>query len=202
MPPAPQRLGLMLVSDGRGDAARLDSIASAAFEGGAALLQVREPAWDLATIERFIARIQPTARARGARIIVNGIVVPGADGVHLPVRLHGTAAADAASLGFCGFAAHDPTELARAAGANADYATLSPVLPTPCKPGARPIGLDAARAWTEAAALPVLWLGGINLATALDLNREPCAGVAVRSAICDAADPRAATATLCAALGL
>ena len=99
-----------------------------------------------------------------------------------------------------GCSAHDPESLAAAAEQGADYASLSPVFPTGCKPGAAAIGPRAAEAWTRAARLPVIWLGGLDRAELGRLRDCGAHGFALRSALCDAADPRGEAERLRAAL--
>ena len=79
-----------------------------------------------------------------------------------------------------GVSAHDERELAEAEAA--DYATLSPVFETSCKPGIRPLGAATARAWSARSPVPVLWLGGIDPRTAPMAWAAGAAGVAVRGA--------------------
>ena len=122
-------------------------------------------------------------------------------GMHLP-RDADPAAARAA-LGpeaLLGVSAHDGGELARAAAAGADYATLSPLFPTASKPGAPALGLEVFARLAADAGLPVLALGGVGpaqVAAALDAG---AAGVAVRGALNRASDPAAAVAAMRQAL--
>jgi len=193
--PAPEDLRLMVVSDAVGDPDRLAEIAAAAFAGGATALQVREPTWDHDDHVAFVRRLRPAVKRHGARILLNGLAVPGADGVHFPARFLDAPVQVARRL-FSGFSTHDPDELERAADAGADYALLAPVHLTTSKPEVPPIGVETAREWTGAARIPVLWLGGITAGNAPALAAEPCIGVAVRSAICQAEDPEAAARAL------
>lgn len=122
-------------------------------------------------------------------------------GVHLPRDVDPAAAR--AALGpdvRLGASAHDAAELARAAAAGADYATLSPLFPTASKPGATALGLEVFARLVAGAALPVLALGGIGparVAAALDAG---AAGVAVQGAVTRASDPAAAVAAMRQAL--
>jgi len=203
---APLDLGalrLMLVTDDRGDAHRLTTLVERALIGGVTAVQLREPSMGAGALFELCQRLAPACAARGAVLLVNDrvdvAVAAGAHGVHLPSRGLRVAAARQLAKGgslIVGRAAHDPAELAAAAAEGADYATLSPVFATPCKPGARGLGVDQAAAWTRAVGLPVVWLGGITVAQAANLPGDPHVGVAVRSAICDAEDPAAAAAAI------
>ena len=105
------------------------------------------------------------AHLQGARVLVNGPLdlarAAGADGVHLDsaaaTRL--TARPDCA---WVGVSCHDATELAHAAALGADFALLSPVLPTQTHPGAATLGWDAFSALAAASPIPVYGLGGLG----------------------------------------
>jgi thiamine-phosphate pyrophosphorylase len=68
---------------------------------------------------------------------------------------------------------------------------------TPSKPDAGPpIGLEPLAEIARAVNLPVLGIGGINLANAASVIRAGAVGVAVISAVIGAPDPEAATRAL------
>ncbi|KQP42805.1 thiamine monophosphate synthase [Methylobacterium sp. Leaf104] len=119
----------------------------------------------------------------------------GADGVHLP---GGTNAAELAKArrrlpdGWIGVSAHAPDEVAMAARAGADYATLSPIFPTPSKPGYGPaLGPEAIRIATGFG-MPVIALGGITVDRVEACRSAGAAGVAVMGALMRPPDPTAA----------
>jgi thiamine-phosphate pyrophosphorylase len=104
-------------------------------------------------------------------------------------------------LGLVGRSCHDPGELTRLS--SEDYVTISPIFPTPSKPGygppLRPAGLARLVARTR---VPVLALGGISTAQ----HVEACvaagaAGAAVMGAVMRADDPGRLVRALCAAVG-
>ncbi len=110
-------------------------------------------------------------------------------GVHLPAR--GSLAAARRVLGadaLIGISAHDPDEVAAAAAAGADYATLSPVFLTSSKPGYGPaLGLGALRGpWK----LPVLALGGVDAGNVAACVEAGAAGVAVMGEAMRATSPK------------
>lgn len=95
-----------------------------------------------------------------------------------------------------GWSVHDLDQLDdRGALARCDYVAASPVWPTPTKiDHSPPWGLEGVRALrarlpTE---LPLIGIGGIHAGNARDVISAGADGVAVVSAICAAADPRAA----------
>ncbi|MFP5383464.1 MAG: Nudix family hydrolase [Gammaproteobacteria bacterium] len=118
-----------------------------------------------------------------ARILVNSDTLAAlpdaklhdADGIHL------TAAALMHSQGkparWCAASCHDARELAQAWKLGIDFATVSPVLPTPSHPGMAALGRDGLERLAVAAGLPVYALGGMTPAL-LDMALE-CGAVGV-----------------------
>lgn len=205
------RLRLVLVTDGRGDAARIEAIVRAALDGGARCVQLREPHWSARMLLQAAERLHPLLDEAGGLLLVNDrLDVAAAGAAHGAQIGHRSLPPDLARrvLGpepVLGYSAHDQGELDLAAAAGCDFALLSPVWPTTSKPGMPHLGEPRAVVLTAAARLPVVWLGGVtpvHAARIADLppDRRP-AGIAVRSAIMDAADPRYATAALLRAMG-
>ena len=100
-----------------------------------------------------------------ARVLVNGPLelarAAGADGIHLD----SSAAARLTARPDCewvGVSCHDGAELVRAAALGADFALLSPVLPTLTHPGAATLGWDAFSTLAAASPIPVYGLGGLG----------------------------------------
>lgn len=134
---------------------------------GMRLLQLR--LFDLSP-ERFDVlgrEVCQRCNAAGARVILNGAVELadriGADGVHLNSRvLRSTTARPLPAGRLVAASCHTPNELAHAAAIGADFAMLSPVLPTRSHPDAEPLGWTRFAEWVEAATLPVFALGGMR----------------------------------------
>lgn len=137
----------------------------AALEGGLRLIQVRDKSLPDDARLALAREVVRRARAHDARVLVNGSVelarAAGADGVHL----------DAAALArfeqrpemeWVGASCHDGAELARAAELGADFALLSPVLPTQTHPGAPTLGWETFSRLAAASPIPVYGLGGLN----------------------------------------
>jgi thiamine-phosphate diphosphorylase len=101
-----------------------------------------------------------------------------------------------------GRSCHDRAELRTAAAEGVNYVTVSPVYPTPSKPGYGPaLGkhmLSDLTAFTDAP--PVYALGGVDAARAPECLAAGAAGVAVMGAVMAAEDPAAAVEALLAAL--
>lgn len=123
-------------------------------------------------VVRIAHRHEKKCLAHG-RIALGMMSELGADGVHLPLDLlrewraasawDGRQSGGEGALQIVGVSAHTAAELAEAAALGADYATLSPVFATACKPGAAPLGTAALAAACKASPLPVFALGGIGM---------------------------------------
>ena len=198
-------LRLTWITDGRADVARIVRIATAAVAGGLASVVVREPKLSAAALARVCDALRPILADVGGLVLVNDradVAAAGrADGVHL--RADSLPPADVRGFlprAVIGVSVHTLAELVALTPSNVDYAILAPVLPTSSKPAATAIGIDRAAEWAAAAQVPVVWLGGVDATTIERVAAARPFGVAVRSAIADAADPRATTAELLAAL--
>ena len=140
--------------------ARLD----VALHNGLRLIQLRDKTLpEAARLQLARATVQ-RARRHGARVLVNGSLelarAADADGVHLD----SSAAAKLSARPDCewvGVSCHNASELTHAAALGADYALLSPVLPTLTHPGAPALGWDTFSALAAASPIPVYGLGGL-----------------------------------------
>jgi thiamine-phosphate pyrophosphorylase len=122
----------------------------------------------------------------------------GADGVHLPSA--GVAPADARRLlgpgALIGVSCHSAGDVRRARDGGADYATFGPVFDTPSKRAyGAPVGLDALAAAARLG-LPLVALGGIDVAAAPRARAAGAAGVAVIRAWLEGDDPAAVARAL------
>ena len=136
----------------------------AALEKGLRLIQIRDK--DLPEAERLELARETIRRARPfhARVLVNGALelarAAGADGVHLDsgalMKLEARP-----DIEWVGASCHGAEELARA-GAFADFAMLSPVLPTASHPGEPTLGWDVFAQLAAQSPIPVYALGGVN----------------------------------------
>jgi 8-oxo-dGTP diphosphatase len=151
--------------------ARLDI----ALANGLRLIQLRDKTLPNDTRLALARETVRRAHARGARVLVNGSLdlthAAGADGVHLDAsaaarlssRPEGGGSGNRSADAFLvGVSCHDADELAHAAALDADYALLSPVLPTLTHPGAPTLGWDAFSACAAASPIPVYGLGGLG----------------------------------------
>jgi 8-oxo-dGTP diphosphatase len=156
----------------------------AAIAQGNRLIQLRLPLWPRETVRQLAADLLPAARAGGAWLILNEDIEGARQlGVSVGVQLK------SAQLATCterplplqqlvGASCHDVDELALAGSLPADFATLSPVLPTATHPDASPLGLELFEIWVEAASLPVFALGGMSPRDVDRVRRHGGQGVA------------------------
>jgi thiamine-phosphate pyrophosphorylase len=108
----------------------------------------------------------------------------GADGVHLPEALAGTAPAIRRGRRWLvTAAAHSERALRQAARAGVDAVLLSPVFPTASHPGARTLGAVRFAGLVRRAAVPVYALGGIDASTAPRLGHSGAVGIAAIGAL-------------------
>jgi thiamine-phosphate pyrophosphorylase len=188
------RTPLLLLTDRRQARAGLTEVVAAAVEGGARRVVLREK--DLPRNERLAlaqALRAVLAPARG-QLIVAGPDPLGGDAVHL-------AAADppvAARL--VGRSCHRGDDLSGLS--QVDYVTLSPVFPSPSKPGyGPPLGTDGLARHCARTAVPVFALGGVTSPDqAAACVAAGASGVAVMGVVMRATDPAAAVAALLGAV--
>lgn len=189
---------------------RADALAQAdaACAGGAAVVQLRCKRGTDRCALRIGAAIRARTRDAGVLFFVNDrfdlALALEADGVHLgqddvpPARLP-----DAARERLLvGRSTHTAAELAAAAREPVDYVALGPIFATRSKETphtARGVAM-AREAAHSLAPIPLIAIGGVDLARARLLAGTGLAGVAVISAVADAADPTAAVRALRGAL--
>ena len=119
-------------------------------------------------VVRIAHRHEKKCLAHG-RIALGMMSELGADGIHLPLDVlrewraaSGRQSGGEGAVQFVGPSAHSASELAEAAALGADYATLSPIFATTCKPGAVPLGIAALAAVCQKSPIPIFALGGIG----------------------------------------
>ena len=133
-------------------------------------LSVEEYRMLFAKVARIVHKGGKKCLAHG-RIALGVMSELGADGIHLPLDAlrewraasGRRSAPQAGAVQLVGASAHSAAELAEAAALGADYATLSPIFATACKPSAVPLGIAALAAACKESPLPVFALGGISM---------------------------------------
>jgi thiamine-phosphate pyrophosphorylase len=176
--------GVVVLTDRRLAARPLVEVVEAAVRGGAAWVILRDK--DLGYAERLTLATTLRAVLPPGRLIVAGPDPLGGVAVHL-------SAADPVPAGvtLVGRSCHAVPRLS-----SEDYVTLSPIYPTPTKPGYGP-ALGPSRAAALAGAVPWLALGGVHLPQrAAACAAAGAAGIAVLGAVMAADDPEATTRDL------
>lgn len=195
---------LLLVTDRQQARLPLAEVVTAALLAGCRWVSVREK--DLSADDQIalVRTLQPTARRHGARLTVHGgaalAQACGADGVHLPAG--SDAARSRALLGankLIGVSIHTITEAEAIDPGTVDYAIAGPAFETASKPGYGPeIGRKGLAEIARAARVPVLAIGGINVARVAEVLAAGPAGVAVMGGVMRATDPGQAMKALLA----
>lgn len=192
------RRGLYLLTPDRADTARLTAEVEAALNGGAAMLQYRNKAADIALRREQLAALRPLCERFDIPLIVNDDVELArefaADGVHVGEHDASVAAARAAlgAQAIVGASCYDdPARAEAAARAGASYVAFGAFFPSSTKPNARRAHLGLLR---DAAplGLPRVAIGGITAENARPLIDAGADLVAVVSDVFDAPDPAAA----------
>lgn len=196
-----ERLALIVVTDPDCGAGRqMVAVVRAALQGGAPAIQLRMKDGSAREMAELGEVLREDTREAGALFFVNDrldvALAVGADGVHLGTDDLPVAAARAiAPEGFLiGRSVDAATEVDAALAEGADYLGVGPVYATGSKDDAGPVmGLDGLAGVVRAAGrLPVVGIGGIDIARAGDVAGAGAAGVAVIGAVMRAPDPRVA----------
>ena len=132
-------------------------------------LRVEEYRTLFSQVVRIAHRHEKKCLAHG-RIALGMMSELGADGIHLSLDVlrewcaaSGRQSGGEGALQLVGASAHSAAEIAEAAALGADYATLSPIFATACKPGAVPLGTAALAAACQKSPIPIFALGGIGM---------------------------------------
>lgn len=188
--------------------ARLLTIVGEALEGGASIVQLRD--------KGVYTPEERSEAARGVRGLCDRHDVPflvnddpelarriRSDGVHVgrqdpSPRTARLVMGPRAIVGVTVYGKAGEEETAAAAGA--DYLAVGPFFPSPTKPDEPLLPLSLLDEVVKRSPLPVFAIGGITAENAGRFAEHGVAGVAVVSAIMDAADPRKATEAIQRAL--
>ena len=197
---------LLVITDRRQARAPLETVVHQALEGGCRWFSLREkdllPADRLALLQCLVAVGQPYGATIGVHGDIEAALGTSAQHLHLP--RDGNVAAARRRLSentLIGVSAHDPGEVASAQRRGADYCTLSPIFPSPSKPGYGPVlGSDGLASMVRRHRLPIIALGGIEIGTVDACLAAGAAGIAVMGSVMRAEDPQEATRRLITAL--
>lgn len=197
-------LRLYLVTDQASIGARtLTDVVLAAVQGGVTCVQLREKLANARDFFALATSLMDLLAPHGVPLIINDRVdialACGAHGVHL-----GQSDLPVASARkllppevFIGWSVETPADVALSGQLPVDYLGVSPVFATPTKTDTQtPWGLGGLRDLRPQTTLPLVAIGGIHAGNAGEVLAAGADSLAVVSAICSAADPRAAAATL------
>jgi len=167
----------------------------ALLEGGATVLQLRCKGWRAPAVATAARALAPACRTHGVPLLLNDHLALShlGDGVHLGQDDGPWDRAGLAPGALVGRSTHDLAQLAAAIEEGVDYVGFGPVFGTTTKAGALPPrGLDALARIVAASTVPVVAIGGLELASLPRVQATGVAGWAVISAILTAPDPAAA----------
>jgi thiamine-phosphate pyrophosphorylase len=161
------------------------------IDGGATLIQLRDKHASPHEFYREAAGAFEVARAHNVRLIINDRVdialALKADGVHLgQTDLPVTAARQLLGKdSIIGFSTHNIEQAGLAAALPVDYLAFGPIFPTSTKADPDPVAGLAVLAKIRAVAgrLPLVGIGGIEFATALEVLRAGADSVALIAAL-------------------
>lgn len=201
-------LRLYLVTDQASLRGRtLADVVLAALKGGVTCVQLREKSLCTRDFVALALAMQDLLAAFAVPLIINDRIdvalACGAQGVHLGQSDMPVAVARRLlpPQVFIGLSVETMDDVANAAMQPVDYLGVSPIYPTPTKTDtAPPWGLDGLRHVRAATDLPLVAIGGIQLAQAGEVLQAGADGLAVVSAICSADDPEAAARLIFAQL--
>ncbi len=202
---APVPVGPLLVLTDRRQATRLGLVATvaAAVGGGARAVVLREKDLARPARQELAVALQAVLAPVDGRLLIAGTDVglaraTGAHGLHLAAA--DPWPGDLTDL-VVGRSGHDHDEVRAAAAEGAEYATVSPVLASPSKPGYGPVlGMDGLGALAAVTDLPLFALGGMTEESAAEALAAGAHGVAVMGAVMASPDPGATVAALLATM--
>ncbi|MBO0751100.1 MAG: thiamine phosphate synthase [Bradyrhizobiaceae bacterium] len=184
---------LLVITDRHQARHSIEDIAQAVGQAGGHWLLFRDKDLEQAARRGLAGRLSAIGRRHGMHLSVSRDVDLAAE-CGASLHLQSSAAIGAARLrlgphALIGVSAHALGDVERAAAADADYVTLSPIFLTSSKPGYGPaLGVGALKAAAKVG-IAVVALGGVTADTALRCVDAGAAGVAVMGEIMRSDDP-------------
>jgi thiamine-phosphate pyrophosphorylase len=174
--------------------------AAIAAAGPAVALHVRDRTAPAAALARAALRLLALTRPPEAALFVNGrpdlAAAVAADGVQLSATdLSPEDARRVFSRGWVGRSVHSEGEAEAAVAEGADYLLVGSVYPSASHPGRPAAGIELVRR-VAGLGKPVIAIGGIDAARAVEVRAAGAYGVAAVSALWGADDPAAAALAL------
>ena len=181
----------------------LSELAEEAIEGGVSMLQLRYKGEKAREFFELAREIREVSRRHGVPLIINDrldiALATGAGGVHvgqedLPAGETRRILPQDMILGVSAASLEEAKEAERM---GASYIGLGSIFATSSKPDAgKPIGTERIAEVSRTVEIPIVAIGGIQVANAEEVIEKGASGVAVISAILQAKDPRAAAQQL------
>lgn len=188
----------MIVDRAAAGARDLLTLADAAIQGGADVIQLRDKQSAPDLLLPLARQLRILTQQRDIPLIINdhaGVAAnAGADGVHLG-QDDASIAEARRILGagrLVGKSTHSLEQAVAAEREGADYIGCGPVFATPTKPDYGSVGLELVRRVTERVRVPVVCIGGIDVERAGAVAAAGGRCVAVVRAVCAAPDPESA----------
>jgi thiamine-phosphate diphosphorylase len=173
--------------------------AAIAAAGPAVALHARARGVGGALLAQAAQRLLSLARPPEAAVFVNArsdvAAAVGAHGVQLGRDDLAPVDARQVMRGWVGCSVHTPEEAAAAVQEGADFLVVGTVYESASHPGRTAAGLDLVR-HTSSLGIPVIAIGGVTAARALEVREAGGYGVAAIRALWDAPDPAAAALDL------
>ncbi|MHB0977077.1 MAG: thiamine phosphate synthase [Candidatus Aquicultorales bacterium] len=175
----------------------------AAVGGGATIVQLRDKSASFEAMVSVALEVRGMLKANGVPLIINDRVDVAldvsADGLHIGQTdaLLEDARRALGPASIIGVSVSTPAEARAAERGGADYLGVGPVYSTASKSDALPpIGLEGLREIRAASSLPIVAIGGVGLEQVAGVIGAGADGIAVISAITEAACMRSAAAAL------
>lgn len=170
-----------------------------AVSGGVTMVQLRDKRADTGRMIETGRALKAVLSGTGVPLIVNddveAAIAISAEGLHVG-QDDVSAEAARALIGpdmILGLSVQTGKEAIPADAAFVDYAGIGPIFPTSTKPEHAPaIGFEGLRKLVDISPVPSVAIGGIKAEHAAPALAAGAAGIAVVSAICGQADPKAA----------
>lgn len=171
------------------------------LRGGARLVQLRAKTLDAADYRELARTALGLCRKYSAQLLLNAAPELArelnAHGVHLgSARLMQLTGRPLGRAQWVAASCHNSEELAHAQRIGVDFVVLSPVLPTRSHPGAATLGWEGLQQLCEACNVPAYALGGMTAEHLQEAWRHGAQGLALLSAVWDAAQPERIIARL------
>ena len=191
-----EKLRYMLITDRKNSRLPILEAIDQILAAGFTAIQLREPDLPASELVPLADKIKAIASKYNALFLINQYtVLPKilvADGAHLgwksiPLKQARQILGEKMLIGF---SAHNAEQLKTAIQQGANYATVSPVYPTPSKAGLIPVlGLKNFKAIALNSKIPIIGLGGINKTNVKEVLQAGADGIAVIRAVLDSNEP-------------